>query len=113
MSNRFQKAAQQPKVTAGGHKPDPKPEPEKIEEKSVAAEQTPAVEQQQSPVAEEKPRQTLDKDFLAKFVEPKKDGKSHSIYLSNEAGKKLEKLAKQMKCSKSKALDILLKNMVD
>jgi hypothetical protein len=64
------------------------------------------------PEAEETPT-VVGKDFLAKFVEPKSEGKSYSFYLSNEAAKNLERLAKQLKCSKSKALDILLKNAVE
>lgn len=64
------------------------------------------------PEAEETPT-VVGKDFLAKFVEPKSEGKSYSFYLSNEAAKNLDRLAKQLKCSKSKALDILLKNAVE
>lgn len=76
--------------------PAPK-EPEPVSEPPEASETAPVV----------------GKEFLAKFVEPKSEGKSYSVYLSAEAGKKLEKLAKQLKCSKSKALDILLRNAVE
>ena len=49
---------------------------------------------------------------LAGIIEKKDEGKSYGFYLSNEAAAKLEKLAKQNKCSKSKALDTLLKNIL-
>lgn len=91
--NPFKRAANQQKVAPGGAKPEPKPVP--VE---------PVVEETTSLVG---------KDFLAKFVEPKPEGKSYSFYLSNDAAKNLERLAKQLKCSKSKALDILLKNAVN
>lgn len=44
-------------------------------------------------------------------IEQKPEGKSYGFYLSVEAAEKLEKLAKQNKCSKSKALDVLLRNL--
>lgn len=46
------------------------------------------------------------------LIENKPEGKSYGFYLSNEAALKLEKLAKQNKCSKSKALDMLLKSIL-
>jgi hypothetical protein len=107
MTNRYKNAAKHTRVAPGGEKPVP-----------PAEEPTPVVEE----VTEPAPVQTTDtsdtapmvgKEFLSKFVEPKSEGKSYSVYLSAEAGKKLEKLAKQLKCSKSKALDILLRNAVE
>lgn len=72
---------------------------------------------EEPPVVSEPASETSDpmvgKEFLSKFVEPKSEGKSCSFYLSHEAIKKLDKLAKQLKCSKSKALDILLRNAVE
>jgi hypothetical protein len=103
MANPFKENEKKKKVPPGGVKTDPP---------------TPAVEE----VPELAPVQTTEtsdtapvvgKEFLSKFVEPKSEGKSYSVYLSAEAGKKLEKLAKQLKCSKSKALDILLRNAVE
>ena len=49
---------------------------------------------------------------LAGMVESKQKGKSYGFYLSSEAVAKLEKLAKQNKCSQSKALDTLLRNLL-
>lgn len=49
---------------------------------------------------------------LAGMLENKQEGKSYGFYLSNEAASKLEKLAKQNKCSKSKALDTLLRSIL-
>lgn len=97
MANPFKDAESKGKVRPGG-KPKvdpPAPAPVPVEPE---VEETPTV---------------VGKDFLAKFVEPKPEGKSYSFYLSNEAAKNLERLAKQLKCSKSKALDILLKNAVN
>lgn len=99
-NNPFKKAEKMKKNPPGGVKSDP-PAPEPV------IEETPAPET----AAETAP--VVGKEFLAKFVEPKSEGKSYSVYLSAEAGKKLEKLAKQLKCSKSKALDILLRNAVE
>jgi hypothetical protein len=48
---------------------------------------------------------------LAGMIEPKPEGKTYGFYLSAEAAEKLENLAKQNKCSKSKALDTLLRNL--
>ena len=87
--------------------------------KKVAPETTktePVVEEIPTPEPAAETSETapvVGKEFLSKFVEPKSEGKSYSVYLSAEAGKKLEKLAKQLKCSKSKALDILLRNAVE
>lgn len=91
MANPFKDAADKKKVAPGGAKQKPVPVEPVVEETSAV----------------------VGKDFLAKFVEPKSEGKSYSFYLSNEAAKNLERLAKQLKCSKSKALDILLKNAVE
>ena len=48
---------------------------------------------------------------LAGMIEQKPEGKSYGFYLSAEAAEKLENLARQNNCSKSKALDTLLKNL--
>lgn len=102
-NNPFKKAEKMKKNPPGGIKSDP-PTPEPVIEETPAP--VPATETSETtPV--------VGKDFLQKFVEPKSEGKSYSVYLSAEAGKKLEKLAKQLKCSKSKALDILLRNAVE
>lgn len=48
---------------------------------------------------------------LKGMIEPKPEGKSYGFYLSVEANENLERLAKQNKCSKSKALDALLRSL--
>lgn len=102
-NNPFKKAEKMKKNPPGGVKIDP-PTPEPVVEEIPTPE----------PVTEtSEAAPMVGKDFLQKFVEPKTEGKSYSVYLSAEAGKKLEKLAKQLKCSKSKALDILLRNAVE
>jgi hypothetical protein len=103
MSNRYKNAAKHTRVAPGGEKPVPP-----VEEPTPEAKETPAPTIEPSETAP-----MVGKEFLAKFVEPKSEGKSYSVYLSAEAGNKLEKLAKQLKCSKSKALDILLRNAVE
>lgn len=60
-------------------------------------------------VAEKPPVQ---ENLLAGMIEQKPEGKSYGFYLSIEAMEKLEKLAKQNKCSKSKALDTLLRSLL-
>lgn len=82
--NRFAEAANRKRVAPGGEKDAP------INEDS-----------------------TLDSltNPLAGMIEPKPEGKSYGFYLSAEAVEKLENLAKQNKCSKSKALDALLRNL--
>lgn len=102
-NNPFKKAEKMKKNPPGGVKTDPPAEPTPVVDTPAP---TPAAE-----TSEIAPM--VGKEFLAKFVEPKSEGKSYSVYLSAEAGKKLEKLAKQLKCSKSKALDILLRNAVE
>ena len=102
-NNPFKKAEKMKKNPPGGVKTDPPVEPTPVADTPTP---TPAAETSETaPV--------VGKEFLSKFVEPKSEGKSYSVYLSAEAGKKLEKLAKQLKCSKSKALDILLRNAVE
>lgn len=45
---------------------------------------------------------------LADMIEKKEVGKACGFYLSPSSIKKLDKAAKQLKCSKSKALDLLI-----
>ena len=67
----------------------------------------------EEPIVEEKTTPTPSKqNLLEGMLEPKQEGKSYGFYLSNEAVEKLEKLAKQNKCSKSKALDTLLRSIL-
>lgn len=98
MANPFKEGEKHKKVPPGGNK---------------LIETTPKVEEEPVVTVSEASEPVVGKEFLAKFVEPKSDGRSCSFYLSDEAIKKLDKLAKQLKCSKSKALDILLRNAVE
>lgn len=91
MANPFKEAENKKKVAPGGeHKPV-------VKEEEVVATEPPA------PKAVDNP--------LEGMIEPKPEGKSHSFYLSAEAAQNLERLAKQNKCSKSKALDALLRSL--
>ena len=50
--------------------------------------------------------------ILLKGLEPrKKAGKTCSMYLSNEASEKLDRIANQYKCSKGKVVEALLENI--
>lgn len=94
MANPFKDAEKKKKVPPGSGMVAPvqaEVEP-KIEEKPV------------EPVAKENP--------LAGMIETKKAGKTQAYYLSLESIDKIEKLAKINKCSASKALDMLIKNVL-
>lgn len=93
MANPYKKDAEKTKVTPGG-KPKPHEEEPTIE---------PVIEVKEEPVTRENP--------LEGMIEPKQTGKPCGFYLSVEAIKKLDDLAKQNKCSKSKALDALLRSL--
>ena len=60
------------------------------------------------PQVVEAPKETQGNPLLGK-IEVKEITRSCSFTLTPEAIKKLEKAAKQLKCSKSKALDTLIK----
>lgn len=92
MSNPYKKAEEIRKKSPGG----------------VRREEEPVV---QAPVTVEEPP-TAKQNPLDGLIETKQEGKSYGFYLSNEAVSKLEKLAKQNKCSKSKALDALLRSIL-
>ena len=50
-------------------------------------------------------------DALSGKIEKKPEGKSVSLYLTTEALENLEKFAKANRCSKSKAADLILRNL--
>ena len=95
MSNKFKAAAERQKVRAGGNEPIA-PIVEETPEETVAL-----------PVVEETPTET-GANSLAGMIEKKDAGKACGFYLSVSSIKKLDKAAKQLKCSKSKALDLLI-----
>ena len=94
--NRFGEAANRRRVAPGGGEP-PVTEVEVKEE----------IEE----VVVEEPKTVVSENPLAGMIEPKQKGKPCGFYLSSEAIDNLERLAKQNRCSKSKALDALLKNL--
>ena len=92
--NRFGEAASRRRVAPGG-------EPPVVEvTEEVVVEEPPKPEPVVSAV-----------NPVEGMIEPKQTGKPCGFYLSATAIENLEKLAKQNKCSKSKALDALLKNL--
>lgn len=93
MANPYKNADKAKKNPPGGQKP--------VEEKVVAATTAPAPEPPADPAPQENP--------LIGMIEVKETTKSCSFTITPEAIKKLEKAAKQLKCSKSKALDTLIK----
>ena len=92
MANPYKKDADRKKVVPGG---STKPH---VDEEEVIV-----TVQEEAPVTKDNP--------LEGMIEPKATGKPCGFYLSIEAIEKLEKLAKQNKCSKSKALDALLRSL--
>ena len=92
MANPFKEAENKKKVPPGG------------EHKSV-------VKEEEVVVVSEPPTPKATDNPLEGMIEQKPEGKSHSFYLSAEAAQNLERLAKQNKCSKSKALDALLRSL--
>lgn len=90
MANPYKKADQAKRVPPTG--PKREEVPPVVEETPVAA---------PAPVPTENP--------LADMIEKKEIGKACGFYLSPESIKKLDKAAKQLKCSKSKALDMLIR----
>lgn len=99
MANPFKDAEKKKKVAPGGEKEPQKEEVTVVDPPKV---ETPKVET---------PKQDPPENPLAGMIAPKQEGKAYSFYLSAEANDKLEKLAKQNKCSKSKALDALLRSL--
>ncbi len=95
-TNPFKKAAERSKVAPGS--------------KRHADDTQPPVADPQ-PVVEETPAPKKTDNPIAGMVEQKETGKPCGFYLSPEAQEKLERLAKQNKCSKSKALDALLRSL--
>jgi hypothetical protein len=94
MANPYKESDNKKKVAPGGeHEPKPK------KKETVVKPQV---------VEPPKPQENL----LAGMIEEKQRGKTHAFYLSHEASEKLEKLAKQNKCNKSKALDTLLRSLL-
>ena len=90
MSNRFEKAENRKKVAPGG---------EKKSEVEATIVPSPVVE----PAKTENPFEVA--------IEQKPEGKTYGFYLSTEAAQKLENFAKTNGCSKSKALDAILKKL--
>lgn len=86
MANPFKEAEEKRKVAPGG-KPEPTQKTEVVKEVAKT------------------------ENVIEGLIEQKPESKAYGFYLSVEAAEKLERLAKQNKCSKSKALDALLRNL--
>lgn len=96
MANPYKNADKKKRVPPPGHKVEEPPVIEPVVEETP----TPATAPAPEPVAT---------TSLADMIEQKPEGKTCGFYLSTEAIKKLDKAAKQLKCSKSKALDLLIR----
>lgn len=97
MANKFKTAAERQKVRAGGEPIIPAETPvvaPPVAEEPVIETPVPAPDSRANP--------------LADMIEKKEVGKAAGFYLSPSSLKKLEKAAKELKCSKSKALDLLI-----
>lgn len=94
MANPFKEAEKHKKTPPGSKQEQPKVEEVAQPEPVQVPEEAPATQS----------------DPLAGLVTEKPEGKSCGFYLSSEAIKKLDKVAKQNKCSKSKVLDTLIRN---
>ena len=98
MANPYKNRDNRPKRTPGGDEPIVTTE---VIETPVVEPETPAAE----PV--------VTANFLASKIEPKRKAKTTGFYLSDEALSKLDKLAKKLKCTKSKALDTLIRETIE
>lgn len=94
-NNPYKKAETAPRV--------PPTRPQR-EEPPVVEETIPPVVEQPEEVPAPKPSANL----LADMIEKKEVGKACGFYLSPSSIKKLNKAAKHLGCSKSKALDLLI-----
>ena len=92
MANPYKKAEDKKKVAPGGNGVD------------QTVREEPVVEEPKTPTNVGNPLEGL-------IDPPKPEGKSYGFYLSAEAVQNLERLAKQNRCSKSKALDALLRSL--
>ena len=100
MSNKFKAAAERQKMRPGGSEPIIPMETTPVE--------PPVIEEQPKPITEAPTPATATENPLADMIEKKEVGKACGFYLSHSSIKKLDKAAKQLKCSKSKALDLLI-----
>lgn len=98
MANKFKSAAERQKVRPGGGEPVIPPVETPVIEPVVVETPAPAPVPTPEPAA----------NPLANMVEKKDIRKTCSFTLSPDSVKKIEKLAKQNKCSKSMALDLLI-----
>lgn len=104
MANKFKQAENKPRVAPGGGNPPKQPE------ELVVAE--PITENLTENIVETTTETPLTVgELLTGKVEKKPEGKSVSLYLTTEALENLEKFAKANRCSKSKAADLILRNL--
>lgn len=98
MANPYKKADQAKRVPPAAPKKEEYIAPPVVEEKPEVVTETPMAAPAPEPSA----------NPLADMIEKKEVGKACGFYLSPGSIKKLDKAAKQLKCSKSKALDLLI-----
>ena len=98
MANPYKKADQTKRV------PPTRPQKEEKPVIPVVEESAPVIEENAPTVAPPAP----EANPLADMIEKKEVGKAAGFYLSPSSIKKVEKAAKQLKCSKSKVLDLLI-----
>ncbi len=98
MANKFKAAAERQKVRPGSGEP--------VVPTETVPVVLPVVEESPEPVTAPAPEPSANP--LADMIEKKEIGKACGFYLSPGSIKKLDKAAKQLKCSKSKALDLLI-----
>lgn len=94
MANKYKAAAEREKVRPGGN--------QQITPPPIESNTPPVVEPPVAPAPEPVANP------LADMIEKKEVGKACGFYLSPSSIKKLDRAAKQLKCSKSKALDLLI-----
>lgn len=100
MANKFKQAENKPRVAPGGGNPPKQPE-ELVVAEPITENLTENIVETPLTVGE----------LLTGKVEKKPEGKSVSLYLTTEALENLEKFAKANRCSKSKAADLILRNL--
>ena len=99
MANPYKNADKKKRVAPPGHKVEELPVESVVENTPEPVIETPVAAQASEPIAT---------TSLADMIEKKEVGKACGFYLSPGSIKKLDKAAKQLKCSKSKALDLLI-----
>ena len=72
--------------------------------------ETPAPKTEETPMVEETENNM---DFLAELEDKKPESKAYSIYLDVDVVEAVDKIAKKRKTSRSKVINLLLRNMLN